>query len=92
MNNLELASVFNRIAALSELKGENVFVVRAYQRAAQAIQYFPVEVEQYVREGKDLKEISGIGDAISQKIHELPGNRPFAVLRGAEGGVPQWAY
>ncbi len=71
MNNLELASIFNRIAALSELKGENVFVVRAYQRAAQAIQYFPVEVEQYVCEGKDLKEISGIGDAISQKIHEL---------------------
>ena len=71
MTNLELASIFNRIAALSELKGENIFVVRAYQRAAQAIQYFPVEVEQYVREGNDLKDISGIGDAISQKIHEL---------------------
>ena len=71
MNNLELASIFNRIAALSDLKGENVFVVRAYQRAAQAIQYLPVEVEQFVREGNDLKEISGIGDAISQKIHEL---------------------
>lgn len=71
MTNLELASIFNRIAALSELKGENVFVVRAYQRAAQAIQYLPVEIEQYVREGNDLKEISGIGDAISQKIKEL---------------------
>lgn len=71
MNNLELASIFNRIAALSDLKGENVFVVRAYQRAAQAIQYLPVEVEEFVREGNDLKEISGIGDAISQKIHEL---------------------
>lgn len=71
MTNLELASTFNRIAALSELKGENIFVVRAYQRAAQAIQYLPVEVEQYVREDNDLKEISGIGDAISQKIHEL---------------------
>ena len=71
MNNLELASIFNRIAALSELKGENIFVVRAYQRAAQAIQYLPVEVEQYVRERKDLKEINGIGNAISQKIHEL---------------------
>ena len=71
MNNLELASIFNRIAALSDLKGENIFVVRAYQRAAQAIQYLPVEVEQYVREGNDLKGISGIGDAISQKIHEL---------------------
>ena len=71
MNNVELASIFKRISALSELKGENVFVVRAYQRAAQAIQYLPMEVEQYVREGNDLKEISGIGEAISQKIHEL---------------------
>lgn len=71
MNNLELASIFNGIAALSELKGENIFAVMAYQRVAQAIRYLPVELEQYVREGNDLKEIDGIGDAISQKIHEL---------------------
>ena len=71
MNNAQIAVVFDRIGALSELKGESVFVVRAYQRVAHTIGRLPVELAQYVREGRDLKEIGGIGDAIAKKIQEL---------------------
>ncbi len=71
MNNAQIASVFNKIAALSELKGENVFIVRAYRRAAQTIERLPGELSLYVRQGRDLKEIAGIGDAIAKKILEL---------------------
>ena len=71
MNNSELARVFKRIAALTELKGESVFVVRAYQRAARTIDELSVELTQYVAEGRDLKEIPGVGQAIAKKVREL---------------------
>ena len=71
MNNTQIAEVFDKISSLSQLKGESVFVIRAYQRAAHTIERSPVELEQYVREDKDLKEIDGIGDAIAKKILEL---------------------
>ena len=71
MNNLQIAEVFTKIAALTELKGEGNFVVRAYQRAAHTIERLPVELEQYVAEGNNLRELSGIGEAIAKKIREL---------------------
>ena len=71
MNNAQIAEVFDKISSLSQLKGESVFVIRAYQRAAHTIERSPVELEQYVGEGKDLKELDGIGDAIAKKIREL---------------------
>ena len=70
MNNKEIARVFTDIAALLELKGENVFKIRAYQKVVRAIEYLPVEVEQLVKEDR-LKEIPGVGEAINQKITEL---------------------
>ena len=71
MNNAQIAAIFDKISALSALKDESVFVVRAYQRAAHTISRLPVELEQYEAEGRDLLEIPGIGDAIAKKIHEL---------------------
>ncbi len=86
MNNTQIAEVFDKISSLSQLKGESVFVVRAYQRAAHTIERSPVELEQYVGEGKDLKEIDGIGDAIAKKIRELldTGNLKFYETLKAE--------
>jgi len=70
MKNTELAKVFQDIADLLELKGENQFKIRAYQRAARSIEHLPVEAEQLASEDK-LREISGVGGAIAQKINEL---------------------
>jgi DNA polymerase (family 10) len=70
MRNEDVAHVFDRIADLLELKGENVFQIRAYQRAARAIEQSPVPVEQLAQEGR-LNEVPGVGKAISEKITEL---------------------
>ncbi len=53
------------------MKDEKVFTIRAYQRVARTIEGLPVELEQVVREGADLKVIPGIGQAISDKITQL---------------------
>jgi len=70
VKNSEVAKVFEDIADLLELKGENVFKVRAYQKAVRSIEHLPVEVEQLVVEDK-LKGIPGVGEAITKKITEL---------------------
>ncbi len=71
MNNSQIAEVFENIAGLLEIKGDVVFKIRAYQRAARTIDHLPMELGQMVKEDKDLREIPGIGRAISDKIQEL---------------------
>ena len=70
MNNKEIAGVFQDIAVLLELKIENPFKIRAYQKAARSIEHLPVEVEQLVAEDR-LEEVPGAGEAITKKITEL---------------------
>ena len=71
MNNQRIAEVFDDIAGLLEIKGEKVFTVRAYQRAARTISRLPAELETMLGDGEDLRQIPGIGKAISDKIGEL---------------------
>ncbi len=70
MNNKEIAGVFQDIADLLELKGENPFKIRAYEKVVRSIEHLPVELEQLVKEDK-LKEVPGVGEAITKKITEL---------------------
>lgn len=70
MKNSEIAKVFEDIADLLDLKGENVFKVRAYQKVARSIEQLSVDVEQLVKEDR-LKEVPGVGEAINEKITEL---------------------
>ncbi|MBI4244025.1 MAG: DNA polymerase/3'-5' exonuclease PolX, partial [Planctomycetes bacterium] len=56
MTNSEIARVFTDIAELLKLKKDNIFKIRAYERAAQYILEWPVAVEQLAKEGR-LREI-----------------------------------
>jgi len=71
MKNSEVAKVFQDIADLLELKGENVFKIRAYQKAARAIDHHPRELKIMINEGEDLQSIPGVGEAIAKKATEL---------------------
>jgi DNA polymerase (family 10) len=71
MKNTEIAKVFQDIADLLEMKGENQFKIRAYQRAARTIEHLPREIAIMVDEGEKLQDIPGIGEAIAKKTVEL---------------------
>jgi DNA polymerase (family X) len=71
LKNSEVAKVFRDIADLLELKGENVFKIRAYQKAARAIEYHPRELKVMIDDGEDLRSIPGVGEAIAKKATEL---------------------
>ena len=71
VSNEDIAELFEKLGVLLEMKGDSVFKVRAYQRAARTISHLSFPLAQAVEEGTDLKKIPGIGKAISDKVHEL---------------------
>ncbi|MFH1877943.1 MAG: DNA polymerase/3'-5' exonuclease PolX [Candidatus Omnitrophota bacterium] len=72
MSNREIAAVFSRIADALEIKGENVFRVRAYRTAAQNITGLSRELEDIRGENPDLLDnIPGIGKDLKAKILEM---------------------
>ncbi|HWR58139.1 MAG TPA: nucleotidyltransferase domain-containing protein, partial [Thermodesulfovibrionales bacterium] len=66
MVNQQIAKIFNEIADLLEIKGENPFRIRAYRRAAQNIDGHPKDVARMTE--KELLEIPGIGEDLAGKI------------------------
>src|SRR4030066_658608 len=68
MKNQEIAKIFNDIADLLEIKGENPFRIRAYRRAAQNIEGFSKDVSETLK--GELIKIPGIGQDLAGKIEE----------------------
>ena len=69
MDRHELARIFNEIGVLLELKGENPFKARAYYNAARTMEKMEEDLEVLIQE-KRLREVSGFGEAIVEKILE----------------------
>jgi DNA polymerase (family 10) len=89
MRNSDVAKVFQDIADLLELKGENVFKIRAYQKAARAIDYYPRELEAMIEEEGDLQSIPGVGEAIAKKATELITTGKLGYYENLKGEFPQ---
>ncbi len=77
MKNQEIAKIFNDIADILEIKGDNPFRIRAYRRAAQNIEGFAKDIAETREE--ELKKIPGIGQDLADKINEYTktGKLPF---------------
>ncbi|MCZ7356694.1 MAG: DNA polymerase/3'-5' exonuclease PolX [Candidatus Methanoperedens sp.] len=69
MRNAEVATLLYNISELLEIKGEITFKIRAYAKAARAIEGNTEDIEKIARE-KRLKEIPGVGEKIAEKIEE----------------------
>lgn len=70
MRNEELAEIFEDIGALLTIKGESVYRVAAYRRAAESLRSWGEPAELLAREGR-VTEIPGVGEAIAEKIEEM---------------------
>ncbi len=71
MKNQEVANIFNEIADLLEIKGDNPFRIRAYRRAALNIEALSNDVSHISKE--ELMKIPGIGQDLAGKIEEYVG-------------------
>ncbi len=69
MRNPEIARLFNEIADFLEVKDENPFRIRAYRRAAQAVEGLSEDIVA-IAERSGLLDVPGIGKDLAAKIQE----------------------
>ncbi len=92
MNNSEIAEAFLDVAGLLEMRGEGAsYAIAAYRRAARVIGALEVEVREMVSQGRDLKELPGVGQAIAKKAAEMvtTGGLEYRdrLMAGIPGGI-----
>lgn len=71
IHNADVAAIFNEIADLLEIEGDNPFRIRAYRNAARTINALAPSLQTMVEQGEDLKKISGIGADLAARIAEI---------------------
>jgi len=88
MNNRQLADTFTLIGNLCEIKGEVIYIVLAYRKAAESLMALPREASEYWKDGK-LREIPGVGKAIAEKIDELLSTGKLGFLEKLKKEIPE---
>lgn len=69
MKNAEIADLFDRLADILEFKGEVVFKVNSYRKAARTLRDTPEDIAVIAAEDR-LQTLDGIGKATAEKIVE----------------------
>ncbi len=87
MTNWEICTIFNEIAELLEILGENPFKARAYRNAARILESASFDLRELVKDGR-IQEIPGIGEALSAKIVELVTTGRLNYYEGLKQKVP----
>lgn len=87
MRNQEIARIFNEIADILEIKGENPFRIRAYRRAAQNIDGLPKDVSTLSDE--EMLRIPGIGHDLARKIREYLSTGRMASYEDLKKEIPE---
>jgi DNA polymerase (family 10) len=90
MINQEIALVFRNLADLLELREENPFKIRSYRTAADMIEDTATPLVELVASGGEakLRELPGIGEAISKKIVELLDTGTFRLYEEVKAEIP----
>jgi DNA polymerase (family 10) len=87
VNKWEICAIFNEIADLLEVLGDNPYKSRAYRNAARVLENADFDIQELVREGR-LGEIPGIGSALAAKITELVTTGRLAYYEDLKQKVP----
>jgi DNA polymerase (family 10) len=88
VQNSDIAKIFNQLADLLEIKGDNPFRIRAYRMAARNIGSLSDDVREMIKNGKDLTEISGIGKDLAEKIGQIVKSGGLSQLEEIKKEVP----
>ena len=88
VHNADIADLFNRVADLLEIMGENPFRIRAYRNAARTAGGLSQSLATMVEQEKDLTELPGIGKDLAGKIEEITKTGTFSQLQELEDRIP----
>jgi DNA polymerase (family 10) len=91
MTNQEIADVFRRLADLMELGEDNPFKIRAYRAAAETIEDTTTPLAEMISQGgvARLRELPGVGEAISKKVVELLETGTFKAYEDVKAKIPE---
>src|SRR5260370_7093951 len=87
MTNAEVAATFRLLSDLLAIRGESIYKVNAYRRAAESIGALS-EPLTAIRQRGALTEIPGVGKEIAQKIGNLLDTGTFPLLQQVEAQIP----
>jgi DNA polymerase (family 10) len=87
MMNQEISQVFRDMAKILEIKGDNRFRIRAYERAAQNIESLTEDIQRFAQEDR-LREIPGIGVDLADKIKEYLKNGKVRAFQKLKKSIP----
>ena len=87
MRNIEITRLFNEIADFLEIKDENPFRIRAYRRAAQAVEGLSEDIGAIAERGA-LLDVPGIGKELAGKIQEYLAAGEIEYLEGLRKEIP----
>lgn len=88
VKNIDIAEVFNKIADLLEIDGENPFRVRAYRNAALTVENLSQDITNMVKNGEDLTKLPDIGHDLAEKIDNIVNNKEIELLKKLEEKIP----
>ena len=88
MKNKDIAKIFRQIAQILEIKGENHFRIRAYERGAQNIESLSEDIEVFIKEDR-VTTIPGIGKDLEQKIKEIVSEGRLQYLEDLKKDIPK---
>ncbi|MFQ5866436.1 MAG: DNA polymerase/3'-5' exonuclease PolX [bacterium] len=88
MKNREVVKLLQEIGQLLELKGENPFRVRSYEKAAQNIASLTAPIEKFLNQDR-LETIPGIGEGIAKKIKEYLETGKLKYFDDLKKGFPE---
>ena len=88
MENRRIAEVFEQIADILEIQGENPFRIRSYRAAARAVADLPERLEDLQTDGRDFTDLPGIGESLAAKIHEILESGTCAMLEDLRKALP----
>jgi DNA polymerase (family 10) len=86
--NQKIADMFNEMADLLDIEGNNPFRVRAYRNASRIVSDFPQKITDLVAQGKDLTQWPGIGKSLAEKIATIVKTGRLPQLEVEEKRIP----
>jgi DNA polymerase (family 10) len=89
IHNNDVAAVFDEIADLLEIKGDNPFRVRAYRNAARTVAGLARNIAELAVEEKGLDGIPGIGKDLAEKIRTFVATKNLPFLEDLKKELPE---
>jgi len=89
IHNNDVAGIFDELADLLEIRGDNPFRIRAYRNAARAVAGLTRSVAELAAEEKGLDGIPGIGKDLADKIRTIVTTKKLPLLEDMKKELPE---